>query len=208
MDRPKSLKSTAEREARHGLVNEPHVASLNAFVRQLRHETGFGGQIPFFDPLDGGTAAEILYLLEAPGAQAVSSGFISRNNADESAKNFFELNDAAQIPRKATIIWNIVPWYIGSEKKIRAAQTADLAAGILHLQKLLQLLPALRAVVIMGQKPAFADKYIGTARPEVAIIRSPHPSPLYVNHRPGNRENILAVFRTVAATLSPGSRQR
>jgi uracil-DNA glycosylase len=204
IDCPKSLKSATERQVRHGLVKEPNVAPLNDFVRNLRHETERGDDIPFFDPLDGGITAELLYLLEAPGAQAVTSGFISRNNSDESAKNFFELNDAARIPRKATIIWNIVPWYIGSGTRIRAAQAADLAAGLLHLEKLLQLLPALRTVVIMGQKPAFAEKHIRMTRPEVAIIRSPHPSPLYVNNKPGNRQNILTVFRAAAELLSSG----
>src|ERR1039458_1274416 len=195
VDCPKSLKSAAERESRRGLINEPHVAPLSDCVCQIRQDTGLGERIPFFDPLDGGIAAEILYLLEAPGARAVVSGFISRNNPDESAKNFFKLNQEAGIPRKATVIWNIVPWYIGSGEKIRPAQTADLTAGLSHLQKLLQLLPALRTVVIMGQKPTFAEKYIMAGRPGVAIMRSPHPSPLYVNHRPGNRENILTVFR-------------
>jgi hypothetical protein len=202
IDCAKSLKSATEREARQGLVNEPHVAPLTDFVRQLRHETEFGEQIPFFDPLDGGIAAEILYLLEAPGARAVSSGFISRNNADESAKNFFELNRAAGIPRKATVIWNIVPWYIGSGKKIRAAQTTDLAVGLLYLERLLPILPVLRTVVIMGQKPIFAEKDIRGARPDIVILRSPHPSPLYVNNRPGNRENILTVLRSAVGTLS------
>jgi uracil-DNA glycosylase len=96
-----------------------------------------------------------------------------------------------------------VPWYIGSGEKIRPAQTADLTAGLSHLKKLVQLLPTLRTVVIMGQKSTFAEKYIMASRPGVVIVRSPHPSPLYVNHRPGNRENIPTVFRAVAATLSP-----
>ena len=43
-------------------IDEPHIAPLTAFVRQLRLETGYNEQIPFFDPLDGGVEAEILYL--------------------------------------------------------------------------------------------------------------------------------------------------
>jgi hypothetical protein len=53
--------------------------------------------------------AECLFLLEAPGGNAVE--FISRNNNDETAKNFFKLNTDANLPRMRTVSWNIVPWY-------------------------------------------------------------------------------------------------
>jgi uracil-DNA glycosylase len=202
VDCPKSLGSVVEQKVRRGLIGEPHVASLTEFVRKIRRETGFDKQIPFFDPLDGGVAAAILYLLEAPGARAVSSGFVSRNNLDESAKNFFELNRDAGVPRKATVIWNIVPWYIGSGKKIRPAEAADLAVGVRHLEQLLQMLPALRVVVIMGKKAIFAEEHIRRARPGVEIIRSPHPSPLYVNNRAGNKEKILSALQSVARSLA------
>jgi uracil-DNA glycosylase len=118
-----------------------------------------------------------------------------------SAKIFFKLNADAGIPRKATVIWNIVPWYIGSGQRIRPAQKGDLAAGLPYLQQLLRLLPALRTVVIMGQKATFAETHIRASRPDVAIVRSPHPSPLYVNNRLGNRENILQALRGVARNL-------
>ena len=71
-------------------------------------------KIPQFDPLDGGIDAECLFLLEAPGPKAVNSGFVSRNNPDETAKNFFELNVGAGLERSKTITWNVVPWYVGS----------------------------------------------------------------------------------------------
>lgn len=201
-DCPKSLKSPAERAARLALIDEPHVAPLNDYVRRIRQGVGAEKQIPFFDPLDGGIAATCLFLLEAPGAMAVSSGFISRNNLDESAKNFFELNREAGIPRRSTVTWNIVPWYIGSGQKIRPARKDDLAEGLPYFMELLRLLPGLRIVIIMGQKPTSAEKHIRTARPDLQIVRSPHPSPLYVNHRPGNRENILGVLQSVSQTLS------
>ena len=75
-------------------------------------------------------------LLEAPGPKAVLSGFVSRNNPDGSAKNFFEFNAQAKIPRKLTVTWNVVPWYIGDGKRIRSANRADLQNGILELPPL------------------------------------------------------------------------
>lgn len=81
--------------------------------------------IPDFDPWDGGVHAQVLFLLEAPGSKAVDSGFVSRNNPDETAKNFFELNRDAGIPRELTVIWNVVPWYIGDGARIRAAKSQE-----------------------------------------------------------------------------------
>src|SRR6266436_8404834 len=95
-DRPKLLAAPAACAARSKQLHEPHIAPLTAFVEKLRAHVGPHVGIPNFDPWDGGIDAEILYLLEAPGPQAVASGFVSRNNPDESAKNFFQLNAEAK----------------------------------------------------------------------------------------------------------------
>ena len=128
-DKAQSLGSLEARAARQAELGDPHIAPLTAFVDRLRAEMGSDYQIPYFDPWDGGTAAEVLFLLEAPGAKAVASGFISRNNPDETAKNFFQLNRESGISRKRTITWNIVPWYLGSGSRIRPA-TSDTNYGV------------------------------------------------------------------------------
>jgi len=180
------------------------MAPLAAYVGALRNEVGIERRIPNFDPWDGGTTAELLFLLEAPGKKAVLSGFISRNNPDETAKNFFELNCAAGIPRKRTVSWNIVPWYIGTASRIRAAVRSDLEAGLPALARLLVLLPNLKAVVLVGRKAECAASLVSQLRPEVRLFRSPHPSPLFVNNATGNRERILTVLREAAAFISDG----
>ncbi len=180
------------------------MANLAAFVAGLRARKP-GGIIPDFDPWDGGVNAELLYLLEAPGPRAGRSGFISRNNPDESAKNFFELNEMACIPRKQTISWNVVPWYIGSGAKIRPATAADVAEGREALLELLGLLPRLRAVVFVGRKAELAMQHIQSALPSLTCFRCPHPSPMYCNMAPGNKENILSALRQVAAFLRAGN---
>src|SRR5437660_8308534 len=124
-DKPKLLGSPQVCNDRRAQLHEPHIAPLTAFVEEVRRKAGAGAAIPDFDPWDGGVDAEILFLLEAPGPRAVASGFISRNNPDESAKNFFQLNAEAKIPRKRTVTWNVVPWYIGDGKSIRAADRTD-----------------------------------------------------------------------------------
>ncbi len=177
------------------------MAPLAAFVRQLRQETGFGADIPDFDPWDGGVEAECLFLLEAPGPRAVLSGFVSRNNPDVSAKNFYELNLEAGIPRERTASWNIVPWYLGTGVRIRAARQSDIESGLKFLAPLLALLPKLTTVVLVGRKAEAAEVLVHLARPELRMFRMPHPSPMFVNRAPGNRDRILVQLREVALFL-------
>ena len=137
---PKSLGNHSQRMDRLSQLHEPHVEALTAFVEHIREERQCGDAVPYFDPADGGVEAEILYILEAPGANAVKSGFISRNNPDESAKNWLRMNAQAGVPRKLTVIFNIVPWYIGAGGKIRAAKSADIEQGWPYLLELLGML--------------------------------------------------------------------
>ena len=163
-------------------------------ARNDLHRTGSViAPVPYFDPWDGGVEATTLFLLEAPGPKAVHSGFVSRNNPDETAKNFFELNIEAGIDRKRTVIWNAVPWYIGDGRKIRAATPKDLADGLRPLPRLLALLPKLREIVLVGRKAEKAAAQLD--RNSYAVFTCPHPSPMFVNNAPGNRGKILAVLR-------------
>ena len=194
-DKPKLLSTLKARTARQAELHDPHIAPLTAYVDRVRAEVGSDYEIPYFEPWDGGTAAEVLYLLEAPGAKAVLSGFISRDNPDETAKNFFQLNEQAGIPRNRTITWNIVPWYLGSGSRIRPADSHDIQVGFRFLDSLFDLLPRLRAIVLIGQKAQRAASHIEKARPNVRLFMCPHPSPLFVNHSPLNREKILLVLQ-------------
>lgn len=200
-DVPKLLGDVAARDMRRKQLHEPHIKPLTDFVENLRDKVGHDVAIPDFDPWDGGTKADVLYLLEAPGGKAKQSGFISRNNPDETAKNFFQLNCEAGIARERTVTWNIVPWYIGTGTRIRPAKETDIDAGISSLPRLLNLLPQLRAIVLIGQKAGRAKDLIVQLYPRARIFQSPHPSPLFVNNAPGNRERILNVLREVKQYL-------
>lgn len=200
VDKPKLLGSPEARATRRAQLAESHMRPLAAFVERLRvlHPSF---SIPDFDPWDGGTAAEVLFLLEAPGPKAIASGFISRNNPDETAKNFFELNRAAGLDRRRTATWNIVPWYVGSGTKIRAVRSADIAEAIASLRELLTLLPKLGAVVLVGQKAQGAERHVKAVAPNTRIFHSPHPSPMFVNNKPGNRAVIEARLHEVVKFL-------
>ena len=136
------------RAARRAMLKEVHVAPLTSFVDALRHDIGLTTEIPYFDPLDGGIDAKILFVLEAPGAKAVASGFVSRNNPDESARNMFLLLQEAGFNRSETALWNIVPWYIGTGKKIRPAKSEDIQAGFPYLIRVVELMPNLKGIVL------------------------------------------------------------
>lgn len=202
----KLLRSELTRMARHEQLNNKHIAPLTKFVDELRIKHSDGKEIPYFDPLDGGVEAEVLYLLEAPGKKACNSGFISRDNNDETAKNFLLLNCKADIPRERTICWNAVPWYIGSGNKIRPAKRSDINDGLQSLHELLNLLPKLKAVVLIGSKAQQVkdklEEKLRCVSPKTKIFLSPHPSPMYINRSQDNRQKILDVLCEVNKFLN------
>ncbi len=201
IDAPKSLGDPGHRAERFTRLDEPHVARLTAFVDRIRHERGCGEAVPYFDPADGGVDAECLFILEAPGPGAVRSGFVSRNNPDESAKNWLELNREAGVLRKRTVIWNIVPWYVGLAGRIRPVDSTDIGDGWPYLLRLLEMLPRLRVVGLIGRKAQRVTSRLGEVRPDLQVMQCPHPSPMFVNRNPQNREVLLAALREVATVL-------
>jgi len=150
-------------------------------------------QIPYFDPLDGGINASLLFLLEAPGPKAVESGFISRDNPDPTARNMMHLLNECGVPRRETISWNIVPWYVGSNGHIRPVNQKEITNGIEYLRSLQPLLPNIRVIVLVGgkaQKAWFAIEELF----HIPILACPHPSQRVLNVWPEKRDEIKSVF--------------
>lgn len=201
MDRPKLLEEPSALNMRLSQASDNHIFPLTNFVDSLRERMGAEAEIPYIDPWDGGIEAEVMFLLEAPGPKARNSGFVSMNNPDETAKNFFEISKESGIDRKRIVIWNTVPWYIGSGKKIRPANSLDIAAGIDSLAELLELLPKLKAIVLVGGKAKKAEKHIRQLTSELEVFVSPHPSPMYINRKPENRSSLLNSWRAVQEFL-------
>ncbi len=84
-------------------------------------------------------------------AERGGSGFISPDNNDLSAQNMWDLLREAGIDRfRDVVTWNVVPWYIGDDSAIRAAEANDLADAGAAIRTLVSLLPNLRAVVLIG----------------------------------------------------------
>jgi uracil-DNA glycosylase len=211
----KSLGEPEHKLEREEMLRELEDQRLTHFVESIRKDRQCGAAVPYFDPADGGVTAECLFLLEAPGPKAVKSGFVSRDNPDETAKNWLKLNAQAGIPRDRTLMWNIVPWYLGENGHIRAANMNDINAGWDWLLKLLALLPDLRMVVLVGRKAQKVQRRLETEleRRRTAIAVNvivqpcPHPSPSFINRKP--QENwclVLAALQEVATTLAATER--
>ena len=151
------------------MLSEPHAKPLAEFVQSLR-EQGFG-DVPDFDPMDGGIRARVLFLFEKPGPKASASGFISRNNDDKTAENTFNFMIQAGLRREDVCIWNVVPAWNGTTK----VSSTELRSGVESLKGLFALLPNLRVVVLVGKKAERALPLLEGFG--LVLLNSVHPSP-------------------------------
>lgn len=208
-NRPRMHRDPDFLAAKHALMNEAHVRPLNALAHEIREETG--GEVPLFDPAGGGIHSTALFLLEAPGARATGaagpraalkgSGIISPDNNDQTAENSWHLYREASLDTSAVAIWNIVPWYVGSTTKIRAARRDDIAAAQPYLHRLMRLLPEVRVVLTIGDKAR--DGWLRYLLRQDSVLlptlACPHPSPQVLNVHPDYRDLILSALRRVKA---------
>lgn len=174
---------------RRAELTKEHIAPLAKFAESLRG--GEMGEIPDFDPWDGGTRARALFLFEKPSSKAAASGFISRNNDDQTAENTFKFMVKADVPRKKVCIWNVVPGWNGTTK----VKAAELNAGVHALSELFPLLPRLKIVVLVGKKAARALPLLDETH--LKIIQSPHPSPQVKGRYRGQWDSIPVIWRCV-----------
>lgn len=185
VDSPRSLRDPNERARRRTMLSAPNMRRLTRYTEALRRQGR--GEVPNFDPLDGGINAQALFLLEKPGPMTadagrgirVGSGFISRDNDDDTAEATYWFMRQAAIPREQTILWNVIPWWNGT----RQITNPERIAGVSQLLDLVPLLEGLRVIVLVGKKAQRAKLDIDAALQEASLpvppsIRSAHPSPL------------------------------
>ena len=194
-----ALKETQERERRLKWLRFPHIEPLMRYVSVIQEERGSAYRIPNFDPCDGGINAKALFLLEAPGPKAIETGFVSRNNPDQTAKNLLDLMKDTAIPRTSTLFWNVIPWYIGKEdvSHIRPAEKADIQAALPYLRILIGMLSNLKVVVLCGRKPQAVADEIRTFS-NALIVQTHHTSPQSFNTSPERKEEAREAFLHVA----------
>ncbi|MDR9945321.1 uracil-DNA glycosylase [Enterobacter sichuanensis] len=173
---PKSLGYEPNVLARKGLLTAPHMLPLTAYAESLRERLGNNVFVPDFDPLDGGINAEFIFLFEKPGPQTDirngGSGFISRDNNDETAKSVFDFMRQIGLERSRTLLWNTIPAWDNS----RAFKGFHVRDGIKFLDELLPLLSNLKTIILVGKQAQKARKRLKVCGYDVA--ESYHPSPL------------------------------
>lgn len=187
------LKSEEVREERKRMLHLPHILPLVDYLDSIKEELGSDVKCPMFDPCDGGINAKALFLQQDPGEKAVESGFISRNNHDQTAKNTNHLLHEAGFRREETILWNIVPWYVGTGN----IKDSDIERAMPFLEQLPSLIEDLKVIILVGKKAQGAFSYLSRIT-ELPILCSYHPSPLWINsdpNPPARYRDILAKFR-------------
>lgn len=209
---PRGHREAAFLAAKRDRLGEPHVAPLQALAEEIRQATG--GEVPAFDPDSGGVSARALFLFEAPGARSTGaegprsrvsgSGIISEDNDDPSAQHMWELNREAGLHRATYLAWNVVPWYVGSTTRIRAARGKDVDAALPWLQRLLDRLPDLRVVATFGAVPLRGwMQYLRLPQSTLLpTLSAPHPSARVFNTRESARSEIAAVVSKVARIVA------
>ena len=150
-------------------IDAPNVAPLNEWVRSIRRRgvlpDASAATIPWFDPRSAGTAASVLLLLQDPSEMATTTGFISPDNNDRTARCTTKACSEAKLDRRLRLHWNVFPWWVnvpGGSKKKRGAvpdprrppenwRDARRVAARLTSELLSPaLLPGLRVVVVLG----------------------------------------------------------
>ena len=197
---PRALAQADQLERRRHLLSEPEHAPLTAYVQQLRERLQDRGlDVPDLDPVGGGTQARILCLLEAPGGKAVGdrggSGFVSMDNNDQTAQTVFQMTRQAGVDRASVLLWNIVPWYVGDEERIRGVRPDEVEEGREHLRELLKLLPELRVVITLGQPAALGWSTLAPAFPQLTTLTTWHPSGQALNAHPRRRAHLLSTLQ-------------
>jgi hypothetical protein len=177
------------------------MAPLTQLVISWRQAAGPERPVPYFDPCDGGIQARVLFLLQSPGRKAVASCFISRNNPDPTARNMCGLLARAGIARAETILWNVVPWYVGNGTKLGAVGSADLVDGVQHLRELLDRLTVLQGVVLVGRDAQRARPMLPQA---LKVFETCHPSNRVRNRWPEKWKTVERTLDEVAAWLATG----
>jgi len=194
---PKSLRKESNILARKTLLTAPHMLSLTAYAESLRERLGSNVFVPDFDPLDGGSNAEFLFLFEKPGPKTDyrngGSGFISRDNNDETANSVFDFMGQIGLERSRTLLWNTIPAWDDS----RAFKGFHVRDGIKLLDELLPLLPKLKTIILVGRQAQKARRELEYRGFDVA--QSDHPSPLVKARYRQRWEQIPAAWKNATS---------
>lgn len=171
-------------KARHESRYDGVVGEINHWVDDVRARTG--EVIPYADPAAAADGVRVLLLFQDPSEAAeTGSGFISRHNNDQTARNAYEAHELADINYSTVLHWNVVPWW-ASKNPAFPGRTAQKEAprARLFLMELLELMNPAPAVVVVSGGAAQQAWRMATSRglpghcARLEVLQCPHPSPL------------------------------
>ena len=153
---PRALQDPTLRRARaEAAFTAPHVKPLNELVLEIETEQA-ATNLPLIDPTFGGTNARVLLMLKAPEGDATPrdhrAQFLSLDNDDPTAADYFQLTRDAGLDRTDLVAWNICPF--PAEGKDPTATEVKRASR--YHRRLFALLPKLEVIIWFG---GVADKF-------------------------------------------------
>lgn len=187
---------------------EPHVEPLNRLVDELG-ALDDAGHPPYIPPMYRGVEAPALVILRDPGPKAggaKGSGFLCVENDDQTAERFWHFLDEARIDHGDMVPWNAYPWYINAKPK-----AVQLAAGVEPLRRIIELMPRLRVVLLLGVDAKVAWRLLVAANGDLVrarridVLETHHPSRQALQHpdavERGRREEHIRSTLSKAARL-------
>lgn len=213
---PRQMRDPAFREDQWVRRYEPHVEPLNRLIDELG-ERDDAGHPPYIAAMYWGNEAPVLSLLRDPGPMAggpKGSGFLCVENDDPSAERLWHFLAEAGIDPRDVVPWNAYPWYINAKPT-----RAQLAAGVDPLMRIIELMPRLQTVLLLGKDAQQAWPLLMAKHGEaiqqrgIAVFSTFHPSRQALQHRDpqvraDREEAISGTLRSVAALLRAGQELR
>lgn len=185
---------------------DEHIAQINGFVDELCRNSW----VPYVAPMYGGVNAILLSVLSDPGPKTKKdggSGFLCMENDDPTAERISKLFGNAGIDACDVLPWNVYPWYINRKPK-----PIEIKDGIEHLKHIIDLLPALRVVMLHGRDAQNGWKKLTRYYPNLDnvrglyVIETYHPSPQAFRHpdqgeRERRHEHLCKAFHEASRYL-------
>lgn len=195
---------------KHSRIRAAHVAKLNAVADRVADTEGVErGQVPYVDPDTAGVNARMLVLLDNPSTKAeagTGSGLLSLDNDDRTARNCREAYERHGIRMADVVHWNVVPFPVAGVKN-GGSTPAERARGVQWTREVVNLLPRLEIVLLLGASARDGWERAAIARPGLYIPpgKIPHCSMRGLNMA-GGRERFEAAIADVAQRLRESKR--
>lgn len=105
------------------------------------------------------------------------------------------------IARCDTLLWNIVPWYVGDGRRIRAVNNDDIRQSLPYVKDLLALLQGLKVIVLVGKKAQSTKSQIRQLT-SLPIVDTHHPSARVFNVWPCKKDEMREQLLQIAVIIN------